>query len=71
MGAPIPGMVSSLAVSVGMKVEKDAKLLTIEAMKMQTTVYAPFAGAVEEVLTQVGDSVQSKDLLICLRAALS
>jgi pyruvate carboxylase len=69
MGAPIPGMVSSLAVSVGMKVEKNAKLLTIEAMKMQTTVYAPFAGAVEEVLTQVGDSVHCKDLLICLRPA--
>ncbi len=68
IGAPIPGMVSSLAVSVGMKVEKNAKLLTIEAMKMQTTVYAPFAGAVAEVLTQVGDSVQSKDLLIRLRA---
>jgi len=68
IGAPIPGMVSSLTVSVGTKVAKDAKLLTIEAMKMQTTVYAAVAGIVEEVFAQVGDSVQSKDLLISLRA---
>jgi pyruvate carboxylase len=68
IGAPIPGMISSLAVSVGTKVEKNAKLLTLEAMKMQTTVYASTAGVVDEVLAQVGDSVQSKDLLIRLRA---
>jgi pyruvate carboxylase len=61
-------MVSSFTVSVGTKVAKDAKLLTIEAMKMQTTVYAGAAGIVEEVLAQIGDSVQSKDLLIRLRA---
>jgi biotin carboxyl carrier protein len=35
---------------------------------MQTTVYAAAAGIVEEVFAQVGDSVQSKDLLISLRA---
>jgi pyruvate carboxylase len=60
-------VVASLAVSVGTKVAKDAKLLTIEAMKMQTTVYAAAAGIVEEVLAQIGDSVQSKDLLVRLR----
>ena len=41
IGAPIPGLVTALAVSVGAKVEKGGKLLTLEAMKMQTTIYAP------------------------------
>ncbi|MDD2764127.1 MAG: pyruvate carboxylase [Opitutaceae bacterium] len=69
IGAPIPGMISTLAVSVGAKVAKGDKLLTLEAMKMQTTAYAPADGVIDAVLVQVGDSVQSKDLLIRLRAA--
>ncbi|MFA5058109.1 MAG: pyruvate carboxylase, partial [Opitutaceae bacterium] len=69
IGAPIPGMITTLAVSVGARVAKDDKLLTLEAMKMQTTAYAPADGIIEQVLVQVGDSVQSKDLLIRLRAA--
>jgi pyruvate carboxylase len=68
IGAPIPGMISTLVVSVGTKVAKNARLLTLEAMKMQTTVYAPADGIVDEVLVQVGDTVQSKDLLLHLRA---
>lgn len=38
-------------------------------MKMQTTVYAAVGGSGEETLCSVGDSGQSKDLLIRLRAA--
>ncbi|MEX2381029.1 MAG: pyruvate carboxylase [Opitutales bacterium] len=69
VGAPIPGVITSLGVSVGSKVEKGNKLLTLEAMKMQTTVYAPADGVVEEILIEVGDSVESKDLLVRLRGA--
>jgi pyruvate carboxylase len=68
IGAPIPGMISTLVVSVGTKVAKNAKLPTLEAMKMQTTVYAPADGIVDKVLVQVGEAVQSKDLLLHLRA---
>ncbi len=67
VGAPIPAMVSSLAVSVGSKVGKGDKVAVLEAMKMQTTVYAQEDGVVEEVLVAVGDSVESKDLLIRFR----
>jgi pyruvate carboxylase len=66
IGAPIPGMISTLVVSVGGRVAKGDKLLTLEAMKMQTTVYAPADGVVHEILCAVGDSVQSKDLLVRL-----
>ena len=67
VGAPIPGLVTALAVSVGAKVAKGDKLLTLEAMKMQTTLYAPFAGVVEEICVQNGDAVESKDLILRLR----
>jgi len=67
VGAPIPGMVSSISVSVGHKVEKGGKLFTIEAMKMQTTVYAPRAGTVDRIAAAIGDTVEAKDLLATLR----
>ncbi|HTL59169.1 MAG TPA: pyruvate carboxylase [Candidatus Limnocylindrales bacterium] len=66
--APIPGLIASIAVSVGHKVNKGDKLLMMEAMKMQTTVSAPVDGVVEEVFVALGDTVESKDLLLKLRA---
>lgn len=69
VGAPIPGLVTALAVSVGTKVAKGDKLLTLEAMKMQTTIYASTDGVVEEIFVQNGDALESKDLILKLRAA--
>jgi len=40
----------------------------MEAMKMQTTLYASADGVVDEIKVQVGDNVESKDLLIRLRS---
>jgi pyruvate carboxylase len=68
IGAPIPGIVTSLAVGVGAKVEKSDKILTLEAMKMQSTLYASADGVVEAIHVQVGDTVETKDLLVKLRA---
>ena len=68
VGAPIPGLVTALAVSVGAKVAKGDKLLTLEAMKMQTTIYAPADGVVDEICVQNGDALESKDLILKLRA---
>jgi pyruvate carboxylase len=67
IGAPIPGLVTALAVSVGAKVAKGDKLLTLEAMKMQTTIYAPADGVVEQICVQNGDAVESKDLILKMR----
>jgi pyruvate carboxylase len=58
-----------LSVSVGAKVVKGDKLLMMEAMKMQTTVYAPCDGVISELNVAVGDTVESKDLLIRVRPA--
>jgi len=65
--APIPGLIASIAVSVGHKVNKGDKLLMLEAMKMQTTISAPIDGVVDEVHVALNDTVESKDLLMTLR----
>lgn len=67
VAAPIPGMVTSIAVSVGSKVKADDKLLTLEAMKMSTNLNAPCDGIVEEICAKVGGTVESKDLVVRLR----
>jgi pyruvate carboxylase len=66
VGAPIPGAVTSIIVETGDIVSKGDRLLVIEAMKMQTTVYAPVSGKVVEKLVQVGETVDTKDLLMIL-----
>jgi pyruvate carboxylase len=68
IGAPIPGLIVSIAVSVGQKVAKGDKLLMMEAMKMQTAVYASVDGVVDALHVSVGEAVGSKDLLVKLRA---
>jgi pyruvate carboxylase len=68
VGAPIPGVITGLHATVGGKVAKGDRLITLEAMKMQTTLYAPEDGIVAEILVKVGDSVESKDLLLKMRA---
>ena len=67
IAAPIPAMISSIATSVGKNVAKGDKVAVLEAMKMQTTLYASSKGVVDEVLVGVGDSVESKDLVVRLR----
>ena len=67
VAAPIPGLIAALTTSVGAKVSKGNKLFMVEAMKMQTTVYAPADGIVTELHVAVGDTVESKDLLVKLK----
>jgi pyruvate carboxylase len=69
VAAPIPGLIVTLSTSVGAKVAKGDKLFMMEAMKMQTTIYAPADGVVAELNAAVGDTVESKDLIVKLRAA--
>ena len=68
IGAPTPGLVTAVFVGVGDEVEPNAKLLTLEAMKMQSTIYAPDAGKIKEVLVEAGSQVQSKDLLLIMES---
>ena len=64
VGAPMPGVVSTLAVSQGQTVKAGDVLLSIEAMKMETALHAERDGMVGEVLVRAGDQIDAKDLLI-------
>jgi pyruvate carboxylase len=64
IGAPIPGVVSTVAVELGQTVKKGDRLLVMEAMKMQSTVYSPVAGTVKQRLVEPGQHVEAKDLLL-------
>jgi pyruvate carboxylase len=66
IGAPIPGVVSSIAVELNQRLKKGESLLVMEAMKMQSTVYAPLAGVVKQLLVQPGQHVEAKDLLMTI-----
>jgi pyruvate carboxylase len=66
VGAPMPGTVATVKAVVGQKVTKGDLLLTMEAMKMETSVRAEMDGNVAEVLVKPGMQVDAKDLLIVL-----
>ena len=64
VGAPMPGLVVTVPVAPGEQVAKRQKLLTLEAMKMETTLYAEQAGRVADVLVRPGTQVEAGDLLL-------
>ncbi|NGO49651.1 pyruvate carboxylase [Allomesorhizobium camelthorni] len=64
VGAPMPGVVSALAVAAGQAVKAGDVLLSIEAMKMETALHAERDGAIAEVLVKAGDQIDAKDLLV-------
>jgi pyruvate carboxylase len=67
VGAPLPGVVTTVAVGDGESVKKGDRLLVIESMKMQSTVYAPVSGKVLKLLAKAGQQVESKDLLLVIQ----
>ena len=66
VGAPTAGVVTGIAVQTNQPVERGAKLMTLEAMKMQSNIYAPLAGRVVKLLVAPGQSVEAKDLLVTI-----
>ncbi len=57
--APLPGTVVALLAEVGATLEKGAPILTLEVMKMEQTLRAPFAGVLKLIKCKVGDIVQA------------
>jgi len=64
IAAPMPGLVVRVNVAPGEQVGQGHKLASLEAMKMETTVYAERAGKVAEVLVKAGTQVEAGDLLV-------
>ena len=60
----MPGLVVRVLVAEGEEIAAGQKLFTLEAMKMETTVYADKAGHVAAVLVKAGTQVEAGDLLL-------
>jgi pyruvate carboxylase len=66
VAAPTAGVISGIAVQANHAVERGAKLLTLEAMKMQSNIYAPISGRIVKLLVTPGQHVEAKDLLVTI-----
>jgi pyruvate carboxylase len=64
VGASMPGMISTVAVQPGDSVKKGQKLLSLEAMKMETNLTAERDGKIAQVLVKRGTQVAAGDLLM-------
>jgi pyruvate carboxylase len=64
VGAPMPGSIASVAVTVGQKVNAGDLLVTIEAMKMETGIHADRAAVVKALHVTPGAQIDAKDLLV-------
>jgi 3-methylcrotonyl-CoA carboxylase alpha subunit len=62
--APMPGKVTAVEVAVGDQVVKGQRLLTLEAMKMEHALTAPFDGTIAELSVAAGQQVQVDSLLV-------
>lgn len=58
IAAPLPGTVVAVLAEEGAKLEKGAPILTLEVMKMEQTLRAPYAGVLKSIKCKVGDIVQ-------------
>ena len=67
IGAAMPGMVVALAVRDGDAVTKGQRLLSLEAMKMETAINADRDATIDQIHVTAGTQVQAGDLLITLR----
>jgi pyruvate carboxylase len=66
VGTPMPGLVVSVSVNEGDKVKRGTVLVAIEAMKMETSIFAERDGVIDKVLHHVGAQVDTKDLLVVM-----
>ncbi len=64
--SPMPGTVMKITTAVGQHVTKDQKLLILEAMKMESPVYAPCDGTVASILVKEADAVVEGQVLVQL-----
>jgi pyruvate carboxylase len=64
IGAPMPGVVASVAATAGTKVKEGDLLLTIEAMKMETGIHAERDATVKAVHVNAAAQIDAKDLLV-------
>jgi len=65
--SPLGGVVEAILVAVGQSVAEGDKLLTLEAMKMKTHVFAHRGGVVKSIAVKVGDAVDAGQALLTIK----
>ncbi|MGN0134683.1 MAG: biotin/lipoyl-containing protein, partial [Anaerotignum sp.] len=64
LGSSIPGTISKVLVKEGEEVKKNQPLLTVEAMKMETSIVANQDGVIDKIYAKEGEKVNQGDLLV-------
>lgn len=64
--APLAGKIIKMDLTPGTAVEEDQEVIIIEAMKMETPVFAPCDGVIQSVSLKVGDDVEEDDVIAVL-----
>ncbi len=67
IAAAMPGMVIGVAIKEGARVSKGQKLLSLEAMKMETVLNSDRDGEITQLLVQSGSQVEAGDLLLVIK----
>lgn len=62
--SPMAGMAMKIKVKVGDSVKKDQEVIVLEAMKMETPVFAPCDGTISAILVKEGDAVAEDQVLV-------
>ena len=64
MGSPIPGTVGKILVKEGDTVNKNHVLMTVEAMKMETSIVSTLSGVIDKIYVKEGNRVMQEELLV-------
>ena len=62
--SPLAGKLVSIEVTVGQEVQAGTRVATVEAMKMNTYIYAPKAGKIASVLVNPGEAVDEGSVIL-------
>ncbi len=66
IATPMAGKVVSILVNEGDTIQEDDEILLLEAMKMETTVYATDGGKVKKINIKSGDRIEEDDIVMIL-----
>lgn len=64
--SPMAGQVMKIKVAVGAAVSANQEVVVLEAMKMETPIYAPAAGTVQAISVKEGDAVAEGQTLLTI-----
>lgn len=61
--SPLPGKIIKVNIQPNAQVVEDLEVMVIEAMKMETPIYAPCDGVIEKIFKKEGDEVEEDDVI--------